>query len=161
MPFQKKRRNWKRMRPTSLREALRLCKEHGREKKNLSVERIAELMDVSPDALYKWLSNASMPAGKIANYEHICGCHFASDYLAASNNRLVIEIPTGKAATALDINELQATFTDALHKLIKFYSCEADQRETEDGLTHCLAGLAWHRENVHKADQPELELGED
>ncbi|MEJ1381374.1 MAG: helix-turn-helix transcriptional regulator [Candidatus Sedimenticola sp. (ex Thyasira tokunagai)] len=160
MAFPRKRTNWNRVRPSSLREALRFCKDYAKEKKNLSVEQIAELMDISPDALYKWLSNASMPMGKVASYEHICGCHFASDYLAASNNRMVIKIPTGKAATPLDINELQATFTHALLKLIKYYSREADQQETEDGLTSVLAGLAWHRENVHKADQPELELGE-
>ncbi|MES9873116.1 MAG: helix-turn-helix transcriptional regulator [Candidatus Sedimenticola sp. 6PFRAG7] len=158
MAFQKKNRNWKRLRPTSLREALRLCKEFAREKRNLSVERIAELMDVSPDALYKWLSNASMPAGKVAAYENICGCHYATDYQSASNNRLVIEIPSGRSATPMEITELQATFSQALHKLIRYYEGAADQQETEDDLVHCLAGLAWHRENVLKAEQPELEL---
>ena len=56
------RRNWKRVTPNSLRDALRLCKDHALEKKNLSVERIADLMGITADVLYKWLSNGRMPA---------------------------------------------------------------------------------------------------
>ena len=36
-------RNWKRIQPSSLRDALRLCKDHALEKKRYSVERIADL----------------------------------------------------------------------------------------------------------------------
>ena len=148
------------MRAGSLREAFRLTKEYGRERKNFSVERIAELLDCSPDALYKWLSNGSMPSGKIQAYEHICGIHLVSEYLAASANRIVIEIPTGKAANAADISELQAVISESVTKLIRFYRGEADQLETEDALTGVLNSVAWHRVNVHKTDQPELNLGE-
>lgn len=158
MTFPKKRRNWKRVHPTSLREAFRLCKEHAREKRNLSVERIAELMDASPDALYKWLSNASMPSGKIPTYEHICGINLVSQYLAASGGCVVIEIPTGKTANALELNELQAVVTDAMGKLIRFYNGEVGIEETESGLTAVLKGVAWHRENISKSEQPELDL---
>ena len=143
---------------SSLREAFRLCKEHAREKKNLSVERIAELLDASPDALYKWLSNASMPAGKIQTYEYICGIHLVSEYLAASGRRVVIEIPAGKTVDALEINQLQTVINDAVGTLIRFYSGDAEQAATEAGLTEILKDVAWHRENVHKSDQPELEL---
>jgi hypothetical protein len=38
----KKRRNWNALQPSSLRQALELCKEYARERRNLSVERIAE-----------------------------------------------------------------------------------------------------------------------
>ena len=161
MSFQKKRRNWKRLHPHSLREAFRLCKEHGRERKNLSVERIAELMDASPDALYKWLSNASMPSGKIAAYEHICGIHYVSEYLAASANRVVIEIPTGRKASALDLSELQAVMSEAMSHLIRYYQGEAEQEQTENELTLVLKGVAWHRENIHKGVQPEFNLEND
>ena len=37
------RRNWKRVQPGNLRDALRLCKDFALERKNLSVERIADL----------------------------------------------------------------------------------------------------------------------
>ena len=50
-------RNWKRIQPSSLRDALRLCKDHALEKKNYSVERIADLMGITADLLYKWLAN--------------------------------------------------------------------------------------------------------
>jgi transcriptional regulator with XRE-family HTH domain len=159
MSYQKRQRNWKRLHPNSLREAFRLCKEFGRERKNLSVERIAELMDSSPDALYKWLSNASMPSGKIASYEHICGIHYVSEYLAAGANRVVIEIPSGRRADALELTELQAVMSEALSHLIRYYKGEADQVETEGELTEVLKGVAWHRENVHRNLQPEFELG--
>jgi len=57
MAFPKHKRNWKQVRAASLKEALRLCKDFSRELKNLSMEHIAELMDASPDALYKWLAD--------------------------------------------------------------------------------------------------------
>ena len=79
------RRNWKRVHPSSLHDALRLCKDHALEKRNCSVERkrIAELMDVTADLLYKWLSNGRMPVSSVPAYEHICGINFVSRWLAA------------------------------------------------------------------------------
>lgn len=48
------RRNWKHIQPTSLRQALELCKDHAKERHNLSVERIAERMGLADHwALYK------------------------------------------------------------------------------------------------------------
>ena len=41
------RRNWKTLQPTSLREAMELCKDHARERLNKGVERIADDMGVS------------------------------------------------------------------------------------------------------------------
>ena len=159
MAFLKKQRNLKRVHPGSLIEAFRLCKEHAREKKNLSVERIAELMDASPDALYKWLSKASMPSGKIQAYEHICGIRLVSEYLAASGNRIVIEIPAGRLVEPIELNELQAVINDAMGKLIRFYDGTAERDVTEACLSAVIMGAAWHRENVRKAEQPELDLG--
>ena len=56
------KRNWKRVRPTSLLHALELCVEYARDVHNLSVERIADLMGITADLLYKWLSNGRLPA---------------------------------------------------------------------------------------------------
>lgn len=158
MSFQKKRVMWKRVRPTSLRDAFRLCKDHAKDKKNHSVSRIAELMAVTEDTLYKWLGNGRMPATLIPVYENVCGIHLVTEYLAASTGRVVIEIPTGKPACALEMNELQAISTEAIGKLIRFYSGDADLEETETALTNTLKAMAQHRVNIHKAEQPELEL---
>jgi len=158
MGFQKRKRNWKRVQATSLREAFRLCKDYARETKNLSVERIAELMGVTEDSLYKWLANASMPAHLIPTYEHICGCHFATDYLALSNNRLVIEIPTGKAADARSMMELQGDLTRAAATLIEFYEGKAHLDDADAKVLLAIRGLAFHHDNIHKIEQPELEL---
>jgi len=70
--------------PTSLRDALRLCKDHALERSNYSVERIADLMDVSSDLLYKWLSTGKMPVSSVPAYEHICGISLVTRWLAAS-----------------------------------------------------------------------------
>ena len=45
--------------------------------------------------LYKWISNARMPAVCIRSYETACGIDYATRWLAASANRLLIDIPTG------------------------------------------------------------------
>ena len=75
------RRNWKRVRPSSMVEALRLCKEFAQDKKNLSVERIADRMGVTHDSLYKWLAQGRLPAILIPSYQHVCCCAFVSEWL--------------------------------------------------------------------------------
>ncbi len=115
-------------------------------------------MGVSADLLYKWLSNGKMPANLIPVYENICGINFVTDYLASTANRMVIEIPTGRDATPMEINDLQSSLADAVSLLIKFYNGEGDQDEVKDELLHGLKGLAYHHQNIEKADQPELEL---
>lgn len=153
------RRDWKRTQPTSLVHALRLCKDHALEKKNLSVERIADLMGVTTDSLYKWLSNGRMPANLIPAYEHICQIGFVSRWLAVSDGKVVIDIPTGRAATALDVHQLQGTLNSAVGSILDFAAGKADADATLAAINAGLAGLAWHRANVEKHLQPELEFG--
>src|SRR3990167_5568807 len=86
------RRNWKQVRPNSAIDALRLCKEYAQEKKNLSIERIADRMGVTHDSLYKWLSSGKLPFNLLLAYELACGCHFASEWAAASSGKVVINI---------------------------------------------------------------------
>lgn len=94
-----KRRNWKNAQPTNLRQALEWCKDHGRERRRLSVERIAEQMGL-PDhsALYKWLVNGRMPAVLIPAYEQVCGINLVSRWLAASAGKVLIDIPPAASA---------------------------------------------------------------
>ena len=160
MPFQKKRRNWRDIRPRNLRDSFRLCKDHAKERKNLSVERIADLIGISDDLLYKWLSNGQMKASLIPSFENACGIHFVTEYLAAGAGRIVINIPLGRRADELALAELQALCAEAVAKLIRFYHDDlGDAEDTREYLTNALQGLAWHRENVDKLDMPELDLG--
>lgn len=122
MSFQAKRRDWKRVQPSSLREAFRLCKDHAVEQRRLSVARIADEMGITEDLLYRYLSDGSMKAREIRIFEGICGARYVTNHLAASGNRVVVEIPSGRAAQALEVNELQAVIAEAIGKLIRFYN---------------------------------------
>lgn len=152
--------NWKRVRPTSLVEALRLCKAYALERKNLSVERIADLMGVSRDNLYKWLGTGRMPANLIPAYEHTCGAHFVSDWLAASAGRMAIPVPTGRRVEAADMVELNSGFAQALQLLTDFYAAagKADPAATLDALQAHLQQVAFHQHNVATYATPELDL---
>lgn len=154
------RRNWKRVRATSLIEALRLCKEFAQERKNMSIERIADRMGVTHDSLYKWLAAGRLPAILIPSFEHTCGCHFASEWLAASAGMLMISMPTGRTATQADMVELNSCFAAALQLLTDFYStpAKADAAETLAALTSHLSQVAWHHANVGQHANPELEF---
>lgn len=151
-------RNWKRVYPNTLVDALRLCKDHALEKRRLSVERIAELMGVSPDVLYKWLSTGRMPAALISGYEHICGIDLATRYLASSSGRLLIDIPTGRNLVGEDMTALHSAFADATKLLNDFYAGRANQAETLEALTHHMQQVAWHHGNVTAHTNPQLEL---
>lgn len=153
------RRNWKRLQPTSLRHALELCKDHARERRNLSVERIADEMGITDHwSLYKWIQSGRFPANLIRPYETVCGIDFATRWLVASAGRLVVDIPSGRNASATDINGLQAVLNDAVGALIGFYAGRAQVDETLGSLQAALETLAAHRGNVVKHAQPELDF---
>lgn len=154
------KRNWKRVYPTSLRHALELCVEYAKEKKNLSVERIAELMgEESHYTLYKWLTTGRMPAIKIRPFEYCCGVDFVTQYLAHSNAKLLIAMPTGKHAGPKDIAELTLAMQEATTLLLQFYEGTATGEATIATLTMVMEDLAFARGNIAKTVQPELELG--
>ena len=78
------RRNWKRIQPTSLRNALELCKDHAKERHNLSVERVAERMGLTDLwTVYKWIQTGRIPANMIRPYEVACGIDYVTRWLAA------------------------------------------------------------------------------
>lgn len=155
------RRNWKRVQPNNLRDALRLCKDHALEKKNYSVERIADLMGVTADTLYKWLAKGSMPATSIPAYEHICGINFVTRWLAASTGHLMIGAPTGRNASAEDMHTLQEVLNTAAGQLLQFYSGKAAADTVLAAIQQSMEALAWHKGNVEKSVQPEFEFTEE
>lgn len=154
-------RNWKRIQPHNLRDALRLCKDHALEKKHYSVGRIADLMGITEDLLYKWLANGKMPANLIPSYEQICGINFVTRWLAASTGHLMISIPTGRNASAQDMQQLQEALNTAVGKLLQFYANKADAASTLAAIQQGMEGLAWHKGNVEKHLQPEFVFNEE
>lgn len=152
---------WKHAQPTSLPDAFRLCKEYAKENKRLSVEAIGELMGVKKtNTLYNWMEDGSMPAFRIRGFESICGCHYVSSWLVTSSGaRMVIDIPTGRAIRAIDVQQLQAVLHTAVGKIIDWAAKRADVENVLAAIHAGLAGLAWHHANISKAQQPELEFG--
>ena len=151
-------RNWKRIQPNSLRDALRLCKDHALAKHNYSVERIADLMGITADLLYKWLASGRMPASSIPAYEHVCGINLVTRWLAASAGNLIIPMPTGRNADAEDLHALQEVLNAAAGQLIQFYTGKAEAASVLAAVQTGLEGLAWHKVNVEKHLQPEFEF---
>lgn len=155
-----RRRDWKHARAHSLTHALRLCKEFAQDRHNLSVERIADRMGQSHDALYKWLATGRMPAILIPAYEHACGCHFASDWLSASAGRLVVPMPTGRGVAETDLLAVNSSCAAALTLLTRFYAdpAQADLAATTEALRTHLEQVAFHHHNVARYGAPELEF---
>lgn len=152
------RRDWKLVVPASLLDAFRLCKDYARERRNLSVERIAELMGVTADALYKWLATGRMPANLIPPYEHVCGINFVSRHLAATGNYLVVPMPTGRLVSPTEIQQLQALLNTAVGKIIEFAAGQAEPEQALAAIQSGMGAMAWHHHNIRKSHQPELEL---
>ena len=154
------RRDWKRLRPHSLVHALRLCKEFALERKNLSVELIANRIGVSHDSLYKWLATGRMPAILIPAYELACGCHYVSEWLAASSGALVVPMPTGRKAEGTELLDMNSSCAAALQLLTAFYAAPqaADTEATLAALRLHLEQVAYHHHNVAQYATPELEF---
>ena len=154
------RRNWKALQPSSLRNALELCKDHAREKLNKSVERIADRMGVTHDSLYKWLGTGRMPAILVPAYELACGCHYVTDWYGASAGRLVVPMPTGRAVGEADLLAVNSSCATALDLLKAFYAdpASADPKATSDALYAHLQQVAFHHHNVARYAAPELDF---
>lgn len=153
------RRTWKNVHPVSLRDALRLNKDYAREKRNLSVARIADLMGETEDSLYKWLATGRMPANLIKSYEQACGCSFVSRWLCVSEGKLVIDIPSGRAGSTDEMHALQSTLHETVGQLLTFYRGQADASAVLGCLQSSLESLAWHRQNVQQHESPQLDFG--
>ena len=50
---------------------------------------------------------------------------------------------------------------EAIGKLIRFYNGDVDTEDTVHALTDLLEGVAYHRANIEKIEQPELDFKED
>lgn len=156
-----RRRNWKKAQPANLRQALEWCKEHARDRRNLSVERIADRMAL-PDhsALYKWLANGRMPAILIPLYEDVCGINLVSRWLAATGGKLLVDLPTGRDCSSSDVQLLQTVLHDTVGALIAFYNGKSDDiDQTLSAVQVGLEMLAWHRGNVQQHQTPQFDLG--
>ena len=154
------RRDWKRLRPSSLVHAMRLCKEFAQAKHNLSVERIADRMGATHDALYKWLATGRMPAILIPTFELACGCNYISEWLAASAGRLVVPMPTGRKAEGTELLDMNSSCAAALQLLTQFYAAPqaADTEATLAALRLHLEQVAYPHHTVAQYATPELEF---
>lgn len=144
--------------PTSLRGAFEQDKAHALARHRLNIERLAELMGTTPATLYKWLETDAMPINRLAAWAHLTGSDSVVRYLAASGHKVVIDIPHGHATDATDVQGLQTTLNSAVGALLDFHAGRLDRDACIAAITGGLEVLAWHRENVRKNDQPELEL---
>ncbi|QBP09832.1 hypothetical protein [Cupriavidus metallidurans] len=153
------RRNWKRIQPTSLRQALELCKDFARERHNRSVERIAEQMGIADHwTVYKWLQTGRIPLVMVRPFEAACGIDFATRWLAASGGKLLIDIPTGRSVQATDVQELQSLLNTAVGAILAFADGTREAEQTLADIESGMGALAWHRGNIHKHTQPDLDL---
>ena len=151
-------RNWNRIMPRTTLEAMRLCKDYAKAKKNLSVERIADRMGVSADNLYAWLGNGKMHLSLVQSYEQVCGCHFVSDHLAHAQGKLTVAIPSGRDLQDTDLLKMHGSFAATMALLAGFYAGKTDAAETLNALTQHMQAAAWHRGNVQKHLQPEFDF---
>ncbi|MBD9530938.1 helix-turn-helix domain-containing protein [Comamonas sp. CMM01] len=155
------RRNWKRVCPLNLVHALRLCKEFAQDRHQLSVERIADRMGVSHDTLYKWLATGRIPGILLPAFETVCGCSYASTWLAMSAGKFVIDMPKGKKISESDLVDFNTSFAEALSLLKDFYANGTGSEAAQQALQQHLAKAHWHHANVVKSATPELEFGDE
>lgn len=156
------KRNWKAAQARGLRDAMDLCLEHAREKRNLSVDGVAAGMGLASKwTLYKWVQEASLPSRLIKPFEMACGIDLVSRWLVASGGKLVIDMPKGRKGRPEDIQALQSATTDAIGALLKFYADKADVDTTLASIQTALERMAWHQGNVEKYRQPELPFDEE
>lgn len=145
--------------PTSLRQAFEADRRHAQRYRQMSVERLAELRDTTPGNLYKQMEDGTMHAARLAGWFHDTGGKAVISLLAAQAGGVFIPIALGRKVGPDDIQALQGALNQAVGALLAFHAGRLEAEDCQAALWGGMAGLAWHRENVSKADQPELDLG--
>lgn len=143
--------------PTSLKGAFEQDKAAGL-RRGLSVERHAELQAVSASRIYKWMEDSDLPANRLAAWFHNTGGRAVIRYLAAQAGGLFVPVPTGRTPSPIEMTELQQVLAGTTAALLRFYGGQADADTTLGEVQQALESLAWHRGNVEKHAQPELEF---
>ncbi|MCK9987425.1 MAG: hypothetical protein AzoDbin1_03897 [Azoarcus sp.] len=143
--------------PGSLRAAFEMDRDHAKRHRR-SMEHVAELMDETPGNLYKMTENGTMYVSRLLGWAHHTGSDAVVRYLAARLGKVVIDVPPGRATESADVHALQAALNASVGALLGFMSGELDRDACMATLGAGLESLAWHRENVRKSDQPELEF---
>lgn len=151
------RANSKRV-PTSLKAAFEQDKAQGIQR-GLSVERQAELHAVSASRMYKWMEDTDLPANRLAAWFHHTHGRAVIRYLAAQAGGLYVQVPTGRTPSPIEMTELQQVLADTTGALLRFYGGQADADTTLGAVQQAMEALAYHRGNVEKHAQPELEFG--
>jgi hypothetical protein len=144
--------------PTSLRAAFEQDKQTGFRERQLSVERHAEIQAVTPAVFYKWMETESMPVNRLAGWFHNTNGKGVIRFLATQARGIFIDLPIGRKAQPSDIHALQGVLNSAIGALLEFHAGQLQREECIAALVAGMEGLSWHRENVSKSDQPELEL---
>ena len=140
---------------TSLDHAIELAKRHAKERR-LPSKVMADLMGVELKTYYRWLLDNTLPLNRIAQFEALTGSRYISEYLSVLHgDRVVIEIPRGRKGST-DIAKVQSQTAAAIALLAKWHEDGSGINETIAALTNVLALLAYQRENVKKAETPEL-----
>lgn len=144
--------------PTSLRAAFEADKTRALKRRRLNVERLAELLGTTPATLYKWIETESMPVRALIAWQHLTGSNHVVRYLASREGAVVIQIPPGRDVSAEDINDLQRALGAAPVALLDLKAGRISRDDCTAALTGGMESLAWHRANVERHEQPELEL---
>ena len=140
---------------------MQLCLDYAYDKHRRNVQRVAALLGTSPNTIYGWLREGSIPGRKIEAFQHACGCNFITRYLAHSASNLLIPIPAGRASQVRDVHRLQDTLNQSVSALLGFAEGTLDAEGVRTATTAAMEALAWQRENAARHDQPELDLRHD
>jgi hypothetical protein len=122
-----KRKRWKPAQPQSMQHAIRLRLDYALHKHNRSVARVAEPIGTTEWSVYKWMSEGSIPSVRIRPFEFAFDATFVTQYIATSAQKLVIDIPAGRASSQDELLDLQNRLNESVSLLTRFYRGEQNR----------------------------------
>jgi len=143
----------------TLAEAMRRSVELARTRKQLSIERLADRLNVGHWTLYKWVQTGKMPATMIRPFEDACGTNLITRWLASAGQQLLVRMPTGGSLTDEGFQSLQDKLLSATRELLRFHRGSTDWLSVRTALYTALQALAFHLRNVRANRQPQLPFG--
>ncbi len=150
---------WNKYTPNDIPQALQSSVDYGRENKNLSVQRVADLIGVnSQNTLYGWLASGRMPLVLVPAFENATGINLVTRFLAHGQDKLLVDMPTGRRPENRELTSLVINANQTFGQLMGFFDGSVDAKTVTAALDGLMADLSAQRKNIESFDQPELLL---
>ncbi|MBB4867202.1 hypothetical protein HNP46_006113 [Pseudomonas nitritireducens] len=146
------------MHDQTVHAAMKRCFQEAKANRQMSAERVADVLGVNVWRLYKWLETGRLPISYIPAFERACGAHYVTEALAKANHAVVADFPAGRRPSAAEFHAVQVKLLAATGALVDLEMGKASAEEADEAIWAALQALSSQMLNVKSMADPQQSL---